>query len=97
MILFDAFYCIAFLATSFVHLYFNSIVDRILTMVKLCLASPGQPVLQSILRLHSVVLLCFMLALCFDTVSAYRDQALLGQDLDVLKVSIGTQGRLGPC
>jgi hypothetical protein len=92
-IIFEAFYCAAFLSTSSIHLHLNGIVERVMTMIKLCLASPEQSMFQSTSRLHSIVLLCFMLALCFDAVSAAPSQAVLSTDTDVLKVSMKTRER----
>ena len=85
MILYQVFYRIAFFVTAFIHLWFNDIVGAFVRVVVLCLSSARQPIMQSILRLHSVVLTCFVLAFCFNTISA--EQAILEAGRKVLNVS----------
>jgi len=82
MVLYQLFYRVAFLVTAFIHLWFNDLVQAFINIVVLCLSSSKQPIIHSILRLHSVVLTCFVLAFCFNAVSA--EQAILGAEHDPL-------------
>ncbi|EXJ54377.1 hypothetical protein A1O7_09716 [Cladophialophora yegresii CBS 114405] len=82
MVLNQIFYRVAFIVTAFVHLYFNDLIKATIVVAAMCLSDSKRPVLQSILRLHSVVLVCFMLAFCFSVVSAHPDQTILnGRDV----------------
>ena len=84
MVLYQIFYRVAFLVTAFIHLWFNDIIRAFVKTVVLCLSSARQPIIQSIVRLHSVVLVCFVLAFCFNSVSA--EQVALEADHKILNV-----------
>ena len=81
-------YRVAFIVTGFIHLYFNDLIRGALMVATLCLSDSKRSIVQSILRLHSVVLVGFMLAFCFGTVSAYPNQMRLGGSRDTLSVSL---------
>jgi hypothetical protein len=87
MILYQIFYRIAFIVTGFLHLYFNDLIKAALMAAMMCLSDSKRPIVQSILRLHSVVLAAFMLAFCFNTASAYPSQTTLAENRDVLNAS----------
>lgn len=86
MVLYQLFLRVAFLVTALIHLWFNDVVKATISVAALCLSDPKRPIIQSILRLHSVVLVCFVLAFCFNAVSAFSDQTVVGRPCDVLKV-----------
>ena len=88
MLLLQLFYRVAFVVTGFIHLYFNDLIQGVITVVTLCLSDSKQPILQSILRLHSTVLVGFMLAFCFNTASAHADQRTLGERHHTIRVSL---------
>lgn len=93
MIFFQIYYRVAFLTTALVHLWWNDLPKSVVTIGMLCLSHPGQPILYSILRLHTLVLLCFLLGFCFSTVSAHSGQAILrGSSVDTLNVSPWPEG-----
>ncbi|KIX05438.1 uncharacterized protein Z518_06310 [Rhinocladiella mackenziei CBS 650.93] len=84
MIFFHIFYRVAFLTTALLHLCWNDLVKAVVTIVATCLSNPRQPIIQSILRLHSLVLVCFVLAFCFHAASASTQQLPLESRLDIL-------------
>jgi hypothetical protein len=86
MVLYQIFHRVAFVVTAFIHLYFNDLIKAVIVVAGMCLSDSKRPVLQSVLRLHSVVLASFMLAFCFNVVSASADQTALN-GRDVLNVS----------
>src|ERR1700744_1616141 len=88
MAAYHIFYRVAFVVTGFIHLYFNDLTRVAFTIAVLCLSDSKRPIVQSILRLHSVVLACFMLAFCFHTVSAYPYQSLLGGSGNILNARL---------
>jgi hypothetical protein len=84
--LYELFYRIAFVVTGFLHLYFNDLVKAVVTTVALCLSDSKRPLVQSIVRLHSVVLTCFVVGFCFNVVTAHSSQGLLQEEDQVLNV-----------
>ncbi|KIW22552.1 uncharacterized protein PV07_12429 [Cladophialophora immunda] len=84
MVLYQVFYHVSFLVTALIHIWFNNLINTLIMLVVTCLSNPRQPIFQSILRLHSVVLVCFVLAFCFDTVSAQPQQTALKGGYQVL-------------
>lgn len=87
MVLYQLFLRVAFFVTALIHLWFNDVVRATISVAALCLSDSKRPIIQSILRLHSVVLVCFVLAFCFNAVSAYPDQVVVvARPSDVLKV-----------
>ena len=86
MIIHHIFYRVAFLTTAVLHLWWNDLVKAVISIATLCLSNPGQPILQSILRLHSLVLMCFVMGFCFKTVSASHSQMVLPGLLRTLNV-----------
>ncbi|EXJ69413.1 uncharacterized protein A1O5_07449 [Cladophialophora psammophila CBS 110553] len=84
MLLYQIFYRVAFLVTALLHLWFNDLIKTFIAIVVICLSNSRQPIFQSILRLHSVVLICFVLAFCFNTVSAHPEQRVLEEGFQIL-------------
>jgi len=87
MVVWQIFYRVAFFTTALVHLWWNDLVSSAVGLVKLCLSNPaGQSsVVQNILRLHTLVLTCFVAGVCFHAVSA---SALQGQQTFLQKTNI---------
>ena len=93
MVLSQIFGRVAFIVTAFVHLYFNDLIKGAITVVAMCLSDSRRPIVQSIVRLHSVVLGFFVLAFCFHSVSAHPEQMVLGVGYDTLNVSQAGAGQ----
>jgi len=70
MILQNALYIAAYLVTACVHLLWNDLIKGAISLTVFCLCNPASPILLSMLRLHCLVLVCFVLAICFKTTSA---------------------------
>ncbi|EXJ83163.1 hypothetical protein A1O1_06782 [Capronia coronata CBS 617.96] len=83
-VLYHFFYRIAFLATALIHLWWNDLFKATAIVATACLSSPGQPLIRSIVKLHSLVLMCFVLGFCFKSVSAAPVQEVLQHDPTVL-------------
>ncbi|KIW93412.1 uncharacterized protein Z519_06017 [Cladophialophora bantiana CBS 173.52] len=96
MLPYQIFYRVAFLVTALVHLRFNNLIETFVAIVVICLSNSRQPIFQSILRLHSVVLICFVLAFCFNTVSARPGQRVLQGEFQILNVR-ATFSRIHKC
>lgn len=86
MVLYLVFYRVAFLTTALIHLWWHDLIRAAVAMVVVCLSNARRPLIQSILRLHSLVLICFVLGFCFQAVSAAPEQATL-QGRPILNVS----------
>ncbi len=80
---------VAFVVTASIHLYFNDLIKATATATAMCLSDSKRPIIQSIFRLHSVVMACFVLGFCFNSVSAHPEQVKLGTGRDIIHVSGG--------
>lgn len=92
MVLSQLFARVAFIVTACIHLYFNDLVRGAILAVTMCLSDSRRPVLQSIVRLHSLVLGFFVLAFCFNSASASPEQRILKKSHDTLNVGKPVQG-----
>ncbi|KAK5268683.1 hypothetical protein LTR96_006390 [Exophiala xenobiotica] len=84
MVFYQIFHCIATLAAAFIHMYWNELVKTILMAIVSCLSNPREPLSRSMVKLHSLVLICFVFGLCFNAVSASSEQALLPKGSSIL-------------
>lgn len=84
MVFYHIFYRVAFLITALIHLWWNDLIKAFAVVVVICLSNPKQNFVQSIFRLHSLVLISFVLGFCFHAVSA--DQAFLSSEARILRV-----------
>lgn len=86
MVLQQIFGRVAFVVTAFIHLYFNDLIRAAAAVAAMCLSDSKRPIIQSILRLHSVVMVCFVLGFCFNSVSAQPEQVRLEAHGDIIHV-----------
>ena len=73
----SVFTIVAHAATAVVHLWWNDLAKTVITLVRLCLASPAVGILQGIATLHMLVLLSFAIALAFRVTSAQQTPIVL--------------------
>lgn len=70
LIAIDLLYLLAYLTTACVYLYWNELVTAASSLIVFCLSNPSSPILLSMFKLHCLVLVSFVLAVCFRLTSA---------------------------
>ena len=66
----SVFIVFAHAATAAVHLWWNDLAKTAVSLVRICLASPGVGIVEGIAKLHMLVLFSFAVALSFRVTSA---------------------------
>jgi hypothetical protein len=66
----DLLYIVAHLATGCVYLFWDELPRAASSLVAVCLSNPSSPILLSMLKLHCLVMVCFVLAICFRLTTA---------------------------
>lgn len=85
----DVLYILAYLITACVYLLWNELLTAASSLIAVCLSNPSSPILLSMLKLHCLVLACFVLATCFRVTTAEEVQHVVewsaagNQTLDV--------------
>lgn len=77
MVFYHIYHRVAFLTAGIIHLYWNDLVDASWKMVVVCLSATNQPIILRLVRLHAMVMMCLVLGVLFNTVSAAPDQTFL--------------------
>ena len=70
----DVLYILAYLITACVYLLWNELLTAASSLIAFCLSNPSSPILLSMLKLHCLVLACFVLATCFRVTTAEEIQ-----------------------
>jgi len=78
MVFYQIYYRVAFLTAAIIHLHWNNLIEAGWTMVVSCLSATSQPIVLRLIRLHTTVMLCFVVGVLFKAASAAPDQTILG-------------------
>lgn len=87
MVIYHIYHRVAFLTAAIIHLHWNDLIEAGWKMAVSCLSATTQPILLRLVRLHTMVMMCFVVGVLFNTASAAPDQAALGDGNPSLHVS----------